>query len=104
MSQKSSGLSQEARRHLLRRVETMQHSTALRASERETKDRVNFATLPGYDELRLFRSIGQKFGVDNPYFRMHEARAGTQTRSASRSASSMSCVIKSTVWWCCSQT
>jgi 8-amino-7-oxononanoate synthase len=85
LSQKSSGLSQEARRHLLRRVETMQHSTALRASERETKDRVNFATLPGYDELRLFRSIGQKFGVDNPYFRMHEARAGTQTRIAGKS-------------------
>ena len=85
MSQKSSGLSQEARRHLLRRVETMQHSTALRASERETKDRVNFATLPGYDELRLFRSIGQKFGVDNPYFRMHEARAGSQTRIAGKS-------------------
>jgi 8-amino-7-oxononanoate synthase len=85
LSQKSSGLSQEARRHLLRRVETMQHSTALRASERETKDRVSFATLPGYDELRLFRSIGQKFGVDNPYFRMHEARAGTQTRIAGKS-------------------
>jgi 8-amino-7-oxononanoate synthase len=84
LNQKSSGLSQEARRHLFRRVETMQHSTALRASERESKDRVSFATLPGYDELRLFRSIGEKFGVDNPYFRMHEARAGTQTRIAGK--------------------
>ncbi len=85
MNQKSSRLSQEARQHLLRRVETMQHSTALRASERESKDRVSFATLPGYDELRLFRSIGQKFGVDNPYFRLHEARAGSQTRIAGKS-------------------
>ena len=85
MNQKSSRLSQEARQHLLRRVETMQHSTALRASERESKDRVSFATLPGYDELRLFRSIGQKFGVENPYFRLHEARAGSQTRIAGKS-------------------
>jgi 8-amino-7-oxononanoate synthase len=85
LNQKSSRLSQEARQHLLRRVETMQHSTALRASERESKDRVSFATLPGYDELRLFRSIGQKFGVDNPYFRLHDARAGSQTRIAGKS-------------------
>jgi 8-amino-7-oxononanoate synthase len=84
LNQKSSRLSQEARQHLLRRVETMQHSTALRASERESKDRVSFATLPGYDELRLFRSIGQKFGVDNPYFRLHDARAGSQTRIAGK--------------------
>ena len=85
MNQKSSRLSQEARQHLLRRVETMQHSTALRASERESKDRVSFANLPGYDELRLFRSIGQKFGVENPYFRLHEARAGSQTRIGGKS-------------------
>jgi 8-amino-7-oxononanoate synthase len=85
LNQKSSRLSQEARQHLFRRVETMQHSTASRASERESKDRVSFATLPGYDELRLFRSIGQKFGVDNPYFRLHEARAGSQTRIAGKS-------------------
>jgi len=85
LNQKSSRLSQEARQHLFRRVETMQHSTVQRASERESKDRVSFATLPGYDELRLFRSIGQKFGVDNPYFRLHEARAGSQTRIAGKS-------------------
>jgi 8-amino-7-oxononanoate synthase len=85
LNQKSSRLSQEARQHLFRRVETMQHSTASRASERESKDRVSFATLPGYDELRLLRSIGQKFGVDNPYFRLHEARAGSQTRIAGKS-------------------
>jgi 8-amino-7-oxononanoate synthase len=84
LNQKSSRLSQEARQHLLRRVETMQHSTASRASERESKDSVSFATLPGYDELRLFRSIGQKFGLDNPYFRLHEGRAGSQTRIAGK--------------------
>ena len=86
LSQKSSRLSQEARRHLLRRVETMQHSTrACARRSARSKDRVSFATLPGYDELRLLRSIGQKFGVDNPYFRVHEARAGSQTRIAGKS-------------------
>ena len=55
----------------------MQHSTRRARSRSATsKDRVSFATLPGYDELRLFRSIGEKFGLDNPYFRLHEARAG----------------------------
>jgi len=82
VSQKSTSLSQEARERLFRRVESIQHSTALRLSEREAKDRTSFASLPGYDELRLFRSIGQGFGLDNPYFRVHEARAGSQTRIA----------------------
>ena len=80
LNQKSSRLSQEARQHLFRRVETMQHSTALpRVGARVRRTGSSFdSTLPGYDELRLFRSIGQKFGVDNPYFRLHEARAGSQ--------------------------
>jgi 8-amino-7-oxononanoate synthase len=79
VSQKST-LPTQARKHLLRRVESIQHSAASRATEWETKDRISFSSLPGYDELRLFRSIGERFGLDNPYFRMHEARAGSQTR------------------------
>jgi len=42
----------------------------------------DFSTLPGYDELRLYRSIADKFGIDNPYFRMHEGRAGAHSRIA----------------------
>jgi 8-amino-7-oxononanoate synthase len=79
VSQKST-LSTQAREHLLRRVESIQHSVSSRATERETKDRASFSDLPGYDELRLFRSIGERLGLENPYFRMHEARAGSQTR------------------------
>ena len=82
MSRKLTPLSAEAREHLLRRVESIQHSAASRSSEREgpAKDRTSFSTLPGYDELRLFRSIGQRFGLENPYFRVHEARAGSHTQ------------------------
>jgi 8-amino-7-oxononanoate synthase len=42
----------------------------------------DFSTLPGYDELRLYRSIADKFDVDNPYFRVHEGRAGAHSRIA----------------------
>jgi 8-amino-7-oxononanoate synthase len=76
----------EAREHLLRRVESIQHSAASRLPEREgpAKDRINFSTLPGYDELRLFRSIGQRFGLENPYFRVHDARMGSHTQIAGK--------------------
>lgn len=40
----------------------------------------DFTTLPGYDELRLYRSIGDKYGLDNPYFRVHEGRADARSR------------------------
>ena len=48
----------------------------------------DFATLPGYDELRLQRSIGDKFGLENPYFRMHDgARRRARRRSTARNCS-----------------
>jgi len=39
----------------------------------------DFSTLPGYEELRVQRMIGDRCGLDNPYFRMHEGRAGART-------------------------
>jgi 8-amino-7-oxononanoate synthase len=82
LSQKLTPLSTAAREHLLRRVESIQHSAAARSPEREgpAKDRISFATLPGYDELRLLQSVGHKFGLENPYFRVHEGRAGSHTQ------------------------
>jgi 8-amino-7-oxononanoate synthase len=80
-------LSPEAREHLLRRVETIQqHSVAATSPDRQrsTKDRISFATLPGYDELRLLRSIGHRFGLESPYFRVHDARAGSHTQIAGK--------------------
>ena len=86
MSQKLTPLSTEAREHLLRRVESIQQSALARSPEREgpAKDRISFSTLPGYDELRLLRSVGQRFGLENPYFRVHEARAGSRTQIAGK--------------------
>jgi 8-amino-7-oxononanoate synthase len=39
----------------------------------------DFSTLPGYEELRLQRSIGEKLDLENPYFRMNEGRPGPRT-------------------------
>jgi 8-amino-7-oxononanoate synthase len=39
----------------------------------------DFQTLPGYQELRLKRSMAAVAGLDNPYFRMHETAAGATT-------------------------
>jgi 8-amino-7-oxononanoate synthase len=86
LSRKVTPLSMEAREHLLRRVESIQHSAASGLPEREgpAKDRISFSTLPGYDELRLFRAIGQRFGVESPYFRVHDARMGSRTQIAGK--------------------
>ena len=56
-----------------------------RQSISEWQSSTDFSTLPGYDELRVYRSIGQKFGVESPYFRTHEGRAGSHTQIAGQS-------------------
>ncbi len=40
----------------------------------------DFSTLPGMQELKLQRSAADVIGLTNPYFRVHEARAGATTR------------------------
>jgi 8-amino-7-oxononanoate synthase len=44
------------------------------------KSRTDFTTLPGYEELRVMRAVGGKFGVASPYFRLHEGRAAAHTQ------------------------
>ena len=50
-----------------------------------------FSTLPGYEELRLQRSIGEKFGLQNPYFRMHNGLASSHTEIDGKSLLNFSC-------------
>ena len=45
----------------------------------------DFATLPGMQELKLQRSAADVIGLSNPFFRVHEARAGATTRIAGKS-------------------
>ena len=82
MSTKRS-LAKETRQRLFRRVEAIRVSSSTDASSatlpNPEQKSTDFSTLPGYDELRFYRSLGEKFGVENPYLRTHDARAGAHT-------------------------
>ena len=92
---KNSPLAGEARERLLSRVDTMRKSAAvsqpLKPAGTVDKRFTDFSTLPGYDDLRLQRSIGDKFGLENPYFRMHDARASAVTEIGGKSYINFSC-------------
>ncbi|MGC1464344.1 MAG: aminotransferase class I/II-fold pyridoxal phosphate-dependent enzyme [Pseudolabrys sp.] len=81
----------DAREKLFSRVEAMQRSTGSVDTASLAKRLTDFSTLPGYEELRLQRSIGEKFGLKNPYFRLHEGMAGARTVIGGRSLLNFSC-------------
>ena len=81
---KESALSGLARERLFSRVSSLRKPENVEAFEpavtRSTTSKfTDFSTLPGYDELRLQRTIGEKLDLVNPYFRMNEGRLGTRT-------------------------
>jgi len=43
-----------------------------------------FPTLPGFQEIHLYQEIGRSLGIPNPYFRLHEGRAGARTEIGGR--------------------
>ena len=74
-------LTDTIRENLLRRAATVRlagRCTAARPDQ--PAPRTDFSTLPGYDELRLYERIGEKLGLGNPYFRLHDGRAGAETK------------------------
>jgi 8-amino-7-oxononanoate synthase len=82
-------MSGPAREHLFSRVESMRKMDDAPAPQPDRKSAAavkltDFATLPGYDELRLQRAIGDKLGLSNPYFRMHDGRLGARTQVGGR--------------------
>jgi 8-amino-7-oxononanoate synthase len=82
VTKKSSPLAGQARERWLRRVEAVQDAALINSSEPSVArpNNTDFSTLPGYDELRLYLSVGQKFGLGNPYFRTHDGLAGSHTQ------------------------
>ena len=84
MTKKASYLADETRQRLLRRAEAIHETPSVNPADRAAAlaKHTDFSTLPGYDELRLYHALGQKFGVENPYFRIHKGRAGTHTEIA----------------------
>lgn len=85
MSQKSPSLSDLAKKQLLSRVKAMRQSGPEQETEAFVRpadphsDLTDFSTLPGYDELRLQRSVAERAGLDNPFFRVHDGRASAHT-------------------------
>ncbi|GJE39685.1 aminotransferase class I/II-fold pyridoxal phosphate-dependent enzyme [Methylobacterium persicinum] len=50
----------------------------------------NFENLPGYRELKLQRSAAELIGLGNPFFRVHDAKAGATTRIDQKSFTNFS--------------
>ncbi len=60
---------------------------AVRAPERDSNpfaQSTDFGTLPGMQELKLQRSAAEHIGLANPFFRVHETRAGATTQIGGR--------------------
>ena len=60
---------------------------AVRKTDRDLnpfEQSTDFSTLPGMQELKLQRSAADVIGLANPFFRVHEGRAGATTSIAGR--------------------
>ena len=88
---KDAPLAGDARERLFSRVEAMRRSTRNIDAAALDKRLTDFSTLPGYEELRLQRAIGEKFGLENPYFRMHDGLASTHTEINGQTLLNFSC-------------
>ncbi len=65
----------------------------VRPTERELNpfsQNTDFSTLPGMQELKLQRSAADVIGLANPFFRVHEVRAGATTQIGGRSFTNFS--------------
>jgi 8-amino-7-oxononanoate synthase len=90
------GFDRSARDKLLNRVQTMRQSDKGReAADAALKARraafTDFTTLPGFEEIRMQRAFGEKLGIENPYFKMHDGMASSRTRIDGREFVNFSC-------------
>jgi 8-amino-7-oxononanoate synthase len=88
VSYKSSRPAEESLQRLFSRVSRMHRGASAVAQLRDVRTAgfspTDFSTLPGYEELRLQCRLAETAGVEIPYFRLHEGRAGAQTRIGNR--------------------
>lgn len=69
-------LSADAKAALLNRMRTTAPASAAPAAVATPHYDTSFATLPGFEQLKLMHAATNAFGIPNPFFRTHEARAG----------------------------
>ena len=70
---------------LLARLSRKSPQTGTRSRAVAPPGATDFTTLPGYRELQTQRSFAEMIGLANPFFRVHEQRAGARTRIGERS-------------------
>jgi 8-amino-7-oxononanoate synthase len=80
-SRKGGGLSDAERDALLTHVVARGGVKRPVAAEQPKERRAGeFSALPGYRELIMQRTLGSALGFDDPFYRLHEGRAGPETR------------------------
>jgi 7-keto-8-aminopelargonate synthetase-like enzyme len=84
-SRKGGGLSDAERDALLTHVVARGGVKRPTAAEQPKERRAGeFSALPGYRELIMQRQLGTALGFDDPFYRLHEGRAGPETRIGGR--------------------
>ena len=84
-SRKGGGLSDAERDALLTHVVARGGVKRPVAAEQPKERRAgDFSALPGYRELIMQRSLGAALGFEDPFYRLHEGRAGPETRIGGR--------------------
>lgn len=59
-------------------------ASAARAQKAVPEAFTRFDRHPGYEKMLLTKAVAERFGVDNPFFKVHEATAGATTRIGGR--------------------
>ena len=95
MKRNGAGLEQTSRGTLqdivARRMKAERQTTRDRQTEPNPFEQTtDFSTLPGMQELKVQRSAADLIGLANPFFRVHETRAGATTRIDGRSFTNFS--------------
>src|SRR5947209_3546968 len=84
MKRRKSELRDEARQALEQAVNTRlgaerKERRSLPVFDQRLAAMTDFNTLPGMHEIGLQRAFGAVVGISNPFFRLHETRAGATT-------------------------
>jgi len=84
VTRKPPQLSEGVRERLFSRVEALRKAERPSISERQTTQSpsskyTDFNSLPGYNELRIQRSVADTLSIQSPFFRVHDGRAGART-------------------------
>ena len=76
---KSFGLSSDEKARLIERFSRRAEAPPRQAGGGVSREQDDLAGLPLYDQLRIARSASEALNIADPYFKVHEGRAGART-------------------------